>query len=486
MAGNSPVEAVSPESVVRSDKPLCVDLDGTLVRTDTFLESVLLLLGRKPLLIFPLFGWLWRGKAYFKARVSERTALDPALLPYSAELLEFLRRERARGRYLVLATASNEQFAQRVAAYLGLFDAVVASNQTDNLLGARKLAALEARFGKNGFAYAGNARVDVPIWSHADHAILVNTSRAVQRTVESRQIRVAHVFSNPARRLRALVRAARPYQWMKNLLIFIPLVVGHKLRDVPRVEAALGAFAAFSLCASAVYFLNDVLDLEADRRHESKKNRPFASGDLPLWAGLLAAPLLAAASLGLAWLVNGPFALFIAAYFAANLVYSAFLKRLPLMDVIFLAGLYTLRIGAGGAAADITISPWLLGFSMFFFLSLALVKRFAELRALETGRRAARGYVAMDLAQLNTFGTASGYIAVLVFALYINSPDVRILYSRPLLLWAICPLLVYWISRVWLLANRGEFHEDPVLFALKDKTSYMIGILVAIAMLAAA
>jgi 4-hydroxybenzoate polyprenyltransferase/phosphoserine phosphatase len=485
MAENSPIAAVSPGSVLRSDKPLCIDLDGTLVRTDTFLESILLLLGRNPFLLFPLLAWLVRGKAYFKARVAERTALDPALLPYSAELLEFLRQERARGRRLVLATASNEQFAQRVAAHLGLFDEVVASNPTDNLAGARKLAALEARFGKNGFAYAGNARVDMPIWRQADHAILVNTSRTLQRAVESRQVRVAHVFSNPARPLRALLLAARPHQWMKNLLIFIPLIVGHKLRDIPRFEAAFGAFVAFSLCASAVYFLNDVLDLEADRRHALKKSRAFASGDLPVWVGLVAAPVLLVASLGLAWLVNRPFVLFIAAYFAASFAYSAFLKRLPLTDVILLAGLYTLRIVAGGAAADIAISPWLLGFSMFFFLSLALVKRFAELRALDTGRRAARGYLATDLNQINMFGTASGYIAVLVFALYINSPDVRVLYSRPLLLWAVCPMLIYWISRVWLLANRGEFHEDPVLFALKDQMSYLLGVLVALTILAA-
>ncbi len=235
-----------------------------------------------------------------------------------------------------------------------------------------------------------------------------------------------------------------------------------------------------------MYILNDIVDLEADRRHHFKKNRAFAAGELPLWAGLLAVPLLLVASLGLACLVNPPFAFLISAYFVASLAYSAFLKQLPMLDVILLAGLYTVRIVAGGAAADITISPWLLGFSMFFFLSLALVKRYTELRALDTGtRRTTRGYVTADLPQLNTFGTASGYIAVLVFALYINSPDVRELYSRPSLLWAVCPILVYWISRVWLLANREGFHEDPVLFALTDKMSYIAGILVALTMLAA-
>ena len=463
-----------------SDKPLCVDLDGTLVRTDTCAESILALLARNPFLLFPMLAWLARGKAYFKARVAERTSFNASLLPYSSELLEYLRSERARGRRLALATASDESVARQVEAHLHLFDEVIASNGDVNLAGSKKLEALEARYGKGGFAYAGNARVDVPIWREADHAILVNTRRSIQRKLERDRVRIARVFPAPKSALRGLIRALRPHQWAKNLLIFVPLVFGHKLGDIQRLKEAAVAFAAFCFCASSVYVLNDVLDIEADRKHHLKRTRPFAAGEIPVGAGLAAVPLL----LGLSLAISGfspYFTGYVAGYFVVTLGYSMFLKRLPIVDVLLLAGLYTLRIMAGGAATDVVISPWLLGFSMFLFLSLALVKRYSELRALGD----ARGYTASDLPQLSSFGTASGYIAVLVLALYINSADVRILYSRPLLLWMVCPLLIYWISRVWLLAHRGELHDDPVLFALKDKISYVTGLLVALVMLAA-
>lgn len=281
--------------------------------------------------------------------------------------------------------------------------------------------------------------------------------------------------------MRSFLRALRPYQWSKNLLIFIPLVVGHKLRDVARLESAAAAFVAFCLCASAMYLLNDLLDIAADRRHSTKRARAFASGDLPVWVGMASAPVLVIASLAIGWMVNLEFALYVPGYLVATMAYSVFLKRLPMVDVLLLAGLYTLRIMAGGAATAVVISPWLLGFSMFLFLSLALVKRYSELRT----QGSARGYDSADLPQLSAFGTSAGYIAVLVLALYINSADVRILYSRPLLLWMVCPLLIYWISRVWLLGHRGQLNEDPVLFALKDKASYLIGALVALVMFAA-
>jgi 4-hydroxybenzoate polyprenyltransferase len=279
-----------------------------------------------------------------------------------------------------------------------------------------------------------------------------------------------------------LFRALRPQQWVKNVLIFVPLILSHRIRDSHSLLLALFAFADFSLCASAVYLLNDLLDLEADRLHPTKKNRPIAAGKVSIPTALIAALILLVASLGLAFFsANRHLVQLLALYFLISSAYSFFLKRVAMLDVVTLAGLYTLRIFFGAVATGITISTWLLAFSVFFFMSLAMVKRFSALARLPAdnpGPLSGRAYTRSDMPMIASLGSASGFVSVLVMALYINSQDVLALYARPQLLWLMCPLLLYWVSRLWLLAHRGDLNEDPIVFAVYDEISYLIGILV--------
>jgi 4-hydroxybenzoate polyprenyltransferase len=294
---------------------------------------------------------------------------------------------------------------------------------------------------------------------------------------------VRHVFKGRQGLVRAFLRAIRTYQWVKNVLIFVPLLAGHQVTHQSRLINAVLAFVAFSLCSSSVYILNDLLDLETDRRHPRKKHRPFASGDLPVKVGWLATPLLLFASLVLSLLLPFGFTITLSIYFILNLGYSFYLKRVVLVDVILLTLLYTIRIIGGGVATNIYISKWLLVFSMFLFLSLALLKRFSELQGFmrqEQELNKSRGYVAADIEQLASMGSASGYITALVLGLYINSEDVKVLYAHPEILWLLCPLILYWISLVWLVARRGRMDDDPVVFAMRDKATYVVGVLAAL------
>jgi 4-hydroxybenzoate polyprenyltransferase len=461
--------------------PLCVDLDGTLVRTDMLWESVAQLLKRRPFDLVLLPFWLLRGRAHLKRQIAARTDVDPRHLPYHHEFIDFLRAERGRGRVLVLATASDDGPAQRIAKHVGLFGEVVASNGATNLRGSNKGRLLSERFGKRGFDYAGNSSVDFAVWSEARQAIVVNAGEGVTRQA-GRLTEVSRVFNPRGGGLRAALREMRPHQWVKNLIIFVPLITSHRFVESALVVRALLAFAAFSLCASGVYVLNDVLDLESDRQHETKKLRPLASGDLPLSAGLGLIPALFGLGAVTAAFLPWDFSVVLALYVVLTTSYSWKLKRVVLLDVFVLAGLYTIRLIAGHAATKIEYSFWLLAFSMFFFLSLALLKRFTELAALRQSNKrgpAGRGYVASDLELVAMLGIGSGFLAVLVMALYVKSPelDVQQLYRYPLLLLMMCPLLLFWVSRAWLIAHRGQMHDDPVVFALKDKVSYLIGAL---------
>ena len=466
--------------------PLCVDLDGTLIRTDMLLETLLSLLKRNPLYLFMVPLWLRRGKAHVKQEIGRRTQVDAASLPYNEPLLAYLREEKARGRVLVLATAADRRVAERIAEHVGLFDEVVASEGETNRSGRGKLERLRERYG--AFAYAGNAEVDLEVWRGSSEAIVVSPERSlVDRAGEV--TRVSHVFAEPTRPAWQLVlKAARLHQWPKNVLLFVPLVTAHQIFNPQLVGQALLAFIAFGLCASSVYLTNDMLDLAADRQHHRKRFRPFASGALPLKVGFLATPLFLLAGLLTALLLPPTFLLLLTGYLVLTVSYSFYIKQVALLDVILLAALYTVRIVGGAAATGITVSPWLLAFSMFFFLSLAFVKRFSELSVLSLKgdeKARARGYIVGDLEQLASLGAASGYISVLVMALYISSDAVVELYSVPGALWLICPLMLYWISRVWLLARRGEMHDDPVVFALKDRVSYAVGLSAALVAVAA-
>lgn len=457
-------------------RPLCVDLDGTLIRSDLLIEAVFALLKLNPLYIFLLPAWLWRGKAFMKQQIADRVDLDVALLPYNVPLLDYLRAERAAGRSLILATASNIRYAEQVAIHLGLFDEVLASDAQTNLSGSRKRDRLVAAFGKGGFDYAANDGVDLPIWAEAGAAILVDTPSRITAQVRA-TTPITNSFDSPRPGARTWLKAIRLHQWLKNLLVFVPVLMAHEWTNGALLLQALVAFVAFGLCASSVYVLNDLLDLDADRGHPSKRKRPFASGAIPIQQGLAVIPLLLGAGFSLALLLPPLFLAVLAIYYAITLAYSLRLKRVVLVDVLVLAALYTIRVIAGCAATGLWPSFWLLAFSMFLFLSLALVKRYSELllvKAQEKESAAGRGYQLVDLETLAHFGIASGYGAVLVLALYINSSAVGPMYRYPEALWLLCPLFLYWISRVWLLTRRNMMHEDPVVFALEDRHSHWL------------
>lgn len=453
---------------------LCVDLDGTLLKSDVLFESLLALLGRNPLYLFLLPFWLLRGKAAFKHEIASRVELDPTTLPYDERLLSLLRESSARPR--VLCTATNAKFAHGIAEHLGVFDQVIASDDRLNLSGQRKAAALVERFGTYGFDYAGNESVDLDVWSSARSAWVVNGSHSLARRAAS-TTRVDKHLPAARDRLKAWIKAIRMHQWLKNLLVFVPLLASHRFVDVVAVGDSVVAFLAFGLCASGVYVLNDLLDLSSDRRHPRKRRRPFAAGTLPLVQGLIAAPVLTLAGFGLAWAAGPLFALVLATYYLMTLAYSLYLKRVVMVDVVTLAGLYTIRIIGGAAAIQSGLSFWLLAFSMFIFLSLAMLKRYTELATLLANghdKASGRGYQVDDLPLIQSLGASSGYCAVLVFALYINSPESLELYSHPQVLWLICPMLLYWISRAWVKAHRGGMDDDPVVFAVTDRVSQAV------------
>lgn len=485
---HSPRLTLSQETVMKESRlPLCVDLDGTLIHSDLLLESFLCLLKQNPAYLFVVPIWLTRGKAALKAEIAQRVALNVATLPYHKELLVWLEARKAEGRSLWLGTAANEKLAQAVADHLGIFDGVIASDARHNLSGINKARWFIERFGERGFDYCGNERKDLAIWAHARGAIVVNGGSALEAQAGG-VTQLLRAFAPHGKLLRTLFRALRPHQWAKNLLIFVPLLTAHRLADLEAVFAASLAFLAFGLCASSVYLLNDMLDLEADRLHPSKSKRPFAAGSLSLLFGFTLTPMLLLGALGVGLLLPLPFLLCLATYYTLTLAYSLYLKQIILLDTIALAALYTSRIVAGAAAISVTLSFWLLLFSVFLFLSLALVKRYAELDGMRQRKQlkaAGRGYHVEDLPVLQSFGAAAGYLSVLVLALYINSPEVAALYHRPRVIWFLCFLMLYWISRIWMKTHRGDMHEDPVVFALSDRVSLWVGVLAAITILMA-
>lgn len=466
---------------------LCVDLDGTLIATDMLWESLILLVKQQPWLLVKLPIWVLRGKSHFKRRVAELTDVDTATLPFRSDVLKFLQSEKENGREIVLATASDQKIAEAIKRETGVFSGIFASDGFINCSGPNKSKVLVESYGDKGFDYIGNGNVDMPIWQAARFALLVDPSRRLLKQAE-REVTVKHVFRRAQNRFLDLLKAIRVHQWVKNLLIFVPVIMAHRLFEPTLLFQSVCAFFAFSLCASGIYVLNDLLDLQADRQHPKKKMRPFASGALSLQSGAFIVPALLLAAFLFAYLTLP--ALFIGIlglYFLTTTSYSFALKKIAVVDILILAGLYTLRIFAGGVAAGVPISAWLLAFSMFLFLSLAYMKRYAELNVMQLSgseNAVGRGYRMSDQQSLLSMGTASGYLSVLVLALYINSQEVTRLYDRPLVLWLICPLLLYWITRMWFRAQRGEIDDDPLVAAIRDPFSYGIGAVIAILMLA--
>ncbi|URX63029.1 UbiA family prenyltransferase [Luteibacter anthropi] len=466
--------------------PLCVDLDGTLIRSDLLIESALLLIAKQPLYIFAMLAWLLRGKAHLKQRIAQRVTLDPSALPYNKELIAWLEKERET-RLVILCTASDKHLAEPVAAFAGAFDEVLASDGHDNLAGRNKAAALIERFGDRQFDYVGNAAVDLAVWKHSREAVVVEKGHALSKAA-AKVTTVQRRFDVPGGGARTWGKALRLHQWVKNVLVFLPVLAAHRVLDFPAVMNSLLAFVCFGLCASSVYITNDLLDLPSDRQHHRKRSRPFAAGTLPVSSGLFASVLLLVLGFGLSLFASPLFTAVLLGYYVLTTAYSFKLKRLMMLDVVVLATLYTTRILAGTAAIEARPSFWLLAFSMFFFLSLAMIKRYVELLSLQSSgkvKASGRGYDVDDIPLVQSLGGSSGYLAVLVLALYIDSTASMKLYAHPHVLWALCPLLLYWISRIWAVAHRGTMHDDPVVFAVLDRTSQVTG-LIAAAIIAAA
>ena len=461
-------------------RPLVVDLDGTLIRTDLLVESASQFLIQHPFQCFKPLLWLLRGKAVLKTELAHRVQLDASALPYNTDLLDWLRAEKQSGRRLVLATASHRVLAEQVAQHLHLFDEVLATEGDTNLKSTAKANALVARFGESGFDYVGNDWPDLQVWAKAHTAHVVDASASLLSRAQA-QGHVGQVFdSGLPPSWQSMLKAMRLHQWMKNLLVFVPLMAAHQYADAPRDVLALMAFVVFSLTASSVYLLNDLVDVQDDRHHARKRHRPFASGALSLVTGWMVWPLLLLVAVVLSALFMPVlFSVSLGVYFVLTVAYSLHLKQLAVVDVLTLAALYTLRIIAGAAAIDVAVSFWLLLFSMFIFLSLALIKRYSELKvareAGKTGALRGRGYEPDDLELVSSLGGSAGFIAVLVLALYIQDGQAAHLYATPQLIWLACPVMLFWISRAWLIAHRGRMHDDPIVFALKDKVSWGVG-----------
>jgi 4-hydroxybenzoate polyprenyltransferase/phosphoserine phosphatase len=463
---------------------LMIDLDDTLAKTDLLLEAWLTALKTSPRVaaLFPVWI-LTQGKAAAKIRLATEVPLNPAVLPYRQALIDRIQSARREGTTVVLASASPEPWVKAVADHLGCFDRYRATQTADegNFKSHKKVEWIESEYAQDSVTYAGDAHADLPIWKKTGSAILINPSatlkaRAQSSLPASSSIEVIEDRPKGFAWLKVFAKALRVHQWAKNSLIFVPWILGHYFTDRDALLSSFIAFLAFSFVASTVYVVNDLLDLEADRKHHSKRNRPFAAGSLSVRWGFAAIPALLSGAALLTWALpsSWSYGWLLVAYGISNLAYSFRLKKVYVLDVVLLAGFYTLRIFAGGLATDIPMSPWLLSFSVFLFFGLALLKRFIELHKLSgtTTQVSGRGYQSVDLDSVFALGIGSSLIAGLILVLYLNSPNVVELYAFPERLWFITPVFLYWTSRIWMLAKRGELDDDPVSFAIQDKGTW--------------
>jgi 4-hydroxybenzoate polyprenyltransferase len=459
---------------LRNDPVLCVDLDGTLIKSDLLWECVVLLLKTKPLCLFAIPYWILRGRAHVKKQLAIRSGLKPSGLPYRTEVVQFLRSERASGRRLVLTTASDRRLAQAVADDIGVFDEIYASDGKMNLKGKTKAAFLRERFAKEGFEYIGDSRADLEVWRAAKTGYVVGDDGLVERAANIVPIRT--IFPQTHVSLKTWVQALRGHHWIKNILLFVPLALAHRLTLSALLLTTIG-FVLFGICASGLYILNDLLDLHSDRGHPWKHKRPFAAGDIPISRGLMMAFLLLGGALSAAFLLEAKFGMTLCGYVMLTIWYSTSLKKIVLLDVFVLSSFYGVRLLAGALVTSVPLSQWFLIFSLFFFLSLAMAKRYSELvHAVELVKngQSGRGYVGNDRDVLLALGVASSFAAVIILSLYVHSPEVGLMYRSPARLLLLCPIILYWFSRLWLKAHRGDLHDDPITLAIRDPVSYAV------------
>ncbi len=458
-----------------SDIPLIVDLDGTLIETDLLYEALILLLKKNPLYIFHCIFWSFKGKVYLKNKIFSIVSINHESLPYNAELLSFLKKENSRGRKLVLATASLKANASEISKVYSIFDEVYGT-ESINLKGKNKLDILIKNYGEANFDYIGNSNSDLVILASSRYSYLVNPNWSLERRARKKS-NLKYIWNSKKGSLKTYANAARVYQWIKNLLLFVPLITSHTFHSVDSFFKLTLAFFAFNFVASAGYLCNDLSDLESDRLHPRKKYRALAAGNLPISSGIVLAVLFLIGGLAIAAEISLYFLAVVLVYFIISFLYSARLKKIAIYDVFILALLYSVRVYAGAIVINVALSYWLISFSTFMFLSLALVKRYAELMLIKkelTRQNKRREYSIEDLSLLQTMGIASGFLAIIVFSLYINSPEVALLYSKPKLLWTISLLFLFWITRIWHITNHGKMTDDPIIFAIKDVTSYCI------------
>ncbi len=461
-----------------------VDLDGTLVNTDTLVESIFKLIVQDPIQCFRIPFWLFSGKTFFKSKIASLIALDPANLPYNEDFLFYLRRERAKGKRLILATAAHETIARSVADHLDLFESVISTQSSGpNLTGRLKLEAIPMSC--RPFVYAGNEKVDGAIWKESSGAIVVGDAKI--HDFAQGLAPIVKWFEPKNSKIKVWRKGLRIHQWAKNLLIFLPLILAHRIYEIELWALALKGFFAFSLIASSVYLLNDLFDLEADRQHPEKKNRPLANGDISLIQGVYTGVILLLLGMCLAAVTSDSLFYVLIGYYLLTTLYSFKLKKIPIVDAFTLAGLYTWRILSGGVVTGTRLTVWLLGFSIFFFLSLALAKRSTELKlmiSLNRKKALGRGYYTDDINMVNMLGVASGMASVVVFTMYMNQSFVTQLYLSPKYLLGVAIILLFWISRIWFLTERGQMNADPILFAVKDRISYVLLALVSATLIA--
>jgi len=455
---------------------LCVDLDGTLIRGDLLWECIILLLKTQPTSLLRLFLWLMRGRAFAKQELAKRVQLDPSRLPYRQEVLDFLQEERRAGRRIVLVTAADSALAKIVAQHLGVFDEVYASDGKENLIGGKKASFLAVQFAETGFDYVGDSAADLEVWQHARAAYVVGSQGRAEQAAALTTVQALFAEEGPS--LRVWINALRGHHWAKNLLLFLPLMLSHNLSLAPMLRTVAG-FVLYGFCASGLYILNDLLDLHSDREHPWKKERPFAAGRLSIPEGVVVSSSLLVCAVGLGTFLDLQFGLALVGYAALTMFYSLYIKKVALLDVFVLSSFYSFRILAGALISGTPLSQWFLAFSMFFFLSLAMAKRYSELlhaKDLIASGNSGRGYHVNDRELLLSFGVGSSFSAVVIFSLYVQSQDVRVLYLSPEWLLLLCPIVLYWLGRTWLLAHRGELKEDPVTLAIRDRVSYVVAL----------
>jgi 4-hydroxybenzoate polyprenyltransferase len=459
---------------------LCVDLDGTLIRGDLLWECVLILLKTRPVTLLLLPFWLFSGRAPFKRKLAASIHLNPACLPYREQVLDLIQQQKSAGRRIALVTAADQNLAETISSYIGLFDEVHGSDGHINLKGANKAAFLEQKFGRDndgdGYEYVGDSTADLAVWRNACAAHVVGTQARAEQAAAVTTLKSTIAVPRPS--FRTWINALRGHHWAKNLLLFLPMFLAHNLAAGPLVRTFIG-FALYGFCASGLYILNDLLDLHSDREHPWKKKRPFAAGEISIPEGLIASAVLLSTALGLGFFLNTKFGFALLGYAALTMLYSLYLKKIALLDVFILSSFYSFRILAGALITGTPLSQWFLAFSMFFFLSLAMAKRYSELlhaKDLVLAGNSGRGYHAGDRELLLALGVGSSFSAVVIFSLYVHSQDVGLLYSTPEFLFLLCPIVLYWLSRTWLLAHRGELKEDPVTLAIRDPVSYGVAL----------